>query len=285
MKSISIISSQVISTIQSRQEKNNLCENISYQKKITNRKKAIITPENIRFPIPEIEVKLNPEQAIRNLTPTQRNVFNYLIWMKVHFKAIGCSQSHIAKKLGISRQTVNECLKKLHDLKFIFKGYRHRRTCFYNVSEFFMSNTMRARLKHILPSLKQIFTLSLALLASSMSSFSSDATPSKVRILRNYISSRITHQGKENMEVMQAGLFGKNNPISVPILGISKRLSLTRWGQIQLSKFPDEVIDYAAQKLSYVTEKRCIKDEFAWFCEVCSNYCLEESIKPDYEVL
>ena len=285
MKSISNVISNLTQKIQSRQENNKLSKNISYQKKNAQIKREPITAASLRFPIPEIQVTLNPEEAIRKLTPTQLNVFNYLIWMKLHFRAIGCSQSHIAKKLGVSRQTVNESLKVLHDLKFIFKGYRHMRTCFYNVSEFFTSNAMRSRLKHLLPSLHLIFTFSLALLVSSMSTYSMEATQSKVRIIRNYISSRIYHTGKKNMQVMQAGLVGQNNPISLSILNVTKRLGLTRWGQIKLSKFPDEVIDYAAGKLSYVTEKRCIKDEFAWFCEVCSNYCFEEKIQPDYGLM
>ena len=160
-----------------------------------------------------------------------------------------------------------------------------RRTCFYNISEFFMTPAMKSKLKHLLPSFRDLLTFGLALLMSSMSSFSNNPTPSKVRIIRNYISSRIYYQTGKNMEIMEQGQIGKQNPISSAILGVTKRLALTRWGQIQLSKFPDEVIEYAAHKLSYVTEKRMLKDEFLWFCKVCSERCLEESINPDYGLM
>ena len=57
-------------------------------------------------------------------------------------------------------------------------------------------------------------------------------------------------------------------------------LSLTKWGQIALSAYPDEAIEYADQIVS--NSKTSVKNPFAFFVSFCKKYCEGKGISPDF---
>lgn len=57
-------------------------------------------------------------------------------------------------------------------------------------------------------------------------------------------------------------------------------LSLTKWGQIALSAYPDEAIEYADQIVS--NSKTTAKNPFAFFISFCKQYCEKKGISADF---
>ena len=72
-------------------------------------------------------------------------------------------------------------------------------------------------------------------------------------------------------------IYGEN-PIS-PVIRKLKELNLSKWGQIKLSAFPDEVLKDSYEKLKY---HKNIRNKYNWFFKLCLNYCHREGIKPDF---
>jgi hypothetical protein len=87
---------------------------------------------------------LNTNSVLNSLTRGERIVLRVLINLSRGKKEIYSSQTLIAKlalksqqdKIGYSRQQVNSIIAKLVTKKLITKRYRHRRTCFYEISVF-----------------------------------------------------------------------------------------------------------------------------------------------------
>lgn len=69
------------------------------------------------------------------------------------------------------------------------------------------------------------------------------------------------------------------NPIP-PSIQKLKSLNLTKAGQIRLTCFPDEAIEYAAEKLKYAKNAR---DPYALFFSVCKEYCQNNQLFPNWE--
>lgn len=277
MRSISIISSQLIGTIQSRQEKNNLSKNISYQKNITSEKKVIRTPLSQRFPIPEDEVTDDPILAISSLNKSERSLLNELIRLKKKHDVVAPSQEWLARKLNVSRQTINHSMKKLVSLRFIYKGYRHMRTCFYNISPFLQQDDIAMKLRHLLPVFKCMFLFSLSLLAGITSALSNDFTLDRIR--RNnkniitYFSTRSTR--------------GSMNATHTVLLDLSKKLKLTRWGQIRLSAFPEHILKEVMEEYEFSLkhQRKSIEMPFHWVYKKCLLECTRNNITPDWALM
>ena len=68
------------------------------------------------------------------------------------------------------------------------------------------------------------------------------------------------------------------NPISQAIRNIP--LPLTKWAQIKLSAFPDEVIEHCTEVLK--RNKTKLNNPYLWFFKHCNEYCKRNNIEPDW---
>lgn len=58
-------------------------------------------------------------------------------------------------------------------------------------------------------------------------------------------------------------------------------LNLSKWGQIKLSIFPDEVLDYATKALHNSSD---VNDHFAWYFAICLKYCALHKLDLDWQL-
>jgi len=96
-----------------------------------------------------IEFQKDPDGFIRErFTETETHAFKQLCYLKQRYNIFKMSQSWLAKKLGVSRQYVNEILSKFESLGIIKMWYHHKGVSHYKLSSFF-TNHMIALLSYL----------------------------------------------------------------------------------------------------------------------------------------
>lgn len=117
----------------------------------------------------KVQRKLNrsPREALKTILEAPVSFFNsldesdiqfldYFLYTRSKFKSNYKSQVYIAADLGISVRSVQRKLDKFWGYGLISSFYRHRKTCFYNVSQIFFHPAFKIMLKLLLPSIKAL---------------------------------------------------------------------------------------------------------------------------------
>lgn len=241
----------------------------------------------LRYPRPDGSFMDSPEEFIRDrFNQSHVDILNYLLFLAGKFKVVGCSQAHIARATGFGKRTVIKVLADLHEWRLIYKGYRHMRTCFYNISPYFKSPTAKSRLGSFFTSLRIVVFLSLYSLLSQAAPTASTPTCTLNKYVsyirkKNYYKK---YRPTDNLMAIERHKVYGENPISMAIQDITDELGLTKWGQIRLSAFPDEVILYVTQRYRLERKSR-ILNPFGWFKTVCIEHCAENNITPDWRFI
>lgn len=260
--------------LSSRQIKNRKCRRYYAQKN-----KIFASVDRKRLPC---QVVLDdPEGFLRNQPKSVRLVLNALVYFSLKCNEVRPSQSLVAQMTGLSRGHVNRIIKKLVSLGFVQSGFRFKRPCFYFLSSFFSSPFVRSRLSHILPAFRAFVFLTLSSLLSQPMIQSNDrenVTLSKYSY-KDYIYNNNNNTVGNAMDEYSKRIFG-GNPISPKIKEVSKLLSLSKWGQISLSAFPDEAIEHA--RIIFTASRSYKRNPFMWFCKLCVDYCKSNDINPDW---
>jgi len=81
----------------------------------------------------------------------------------------------------------------------------------------------------------------------------------------------VLEKEKKKEPVMQA------KPIRQSVCNLTM-LNLSKWGQIKLSAYPDQALDYAYSQLKFTNPR----DPFKWFVSLCMRYCQENKMAPDW---
>lgn len=248
----------------------------------------------------------------KNTTEAQRKVLCVVIMVCGKNRHAYASQAYIADIATVSLAYCNKALKHLEGLGLISKFYRHRTTCNYRVAEYFKIEHIRSELSHILPGLRYMWTYLQSPISSlnglpklslsryviplgkrTIGTYKYNSYPPSPRMRTGHSGSGIelriipasdnSHKPYKTLRALtkwDAKHMQDNapNPIS-PLIRSLNELNLSRSGQIKLSAFPDNVIDYAKDKLGYAKN---VKDPFNWFLSVCTDYCKSNDIKPDW---
>ena len=259
---------------------------------------------------------------LSQLTFSEKNLLNILIGYNDRFSLVYPSRETLAEEVGCSVKTVQRSLNKFRDLEIMSSTYRHCDSLIIQLSGMFKDKEVRSSLSNYFPSLRFLSVLLLLVPSIVATDFTDLMGPLEnvpqytyKRINKNiYINSRLYRGGKlpsGEIDIMYQDALGpkrgsmyenllrydiKNrsqrlailnktgtiNPIALAIRNVTPKLNLTRWGQIELSCYPDEAIYHAYDKLVVALEsKREIKDLFSWFSTVARNYCEENNLPID----
>ena len=229
--------------------KNTTSRNIRQAFPEDSHKKTFAGPDTLKKSLPEI-------------SRTQRDALNYLVYMGGNCSVVAPSQDHIGKRIGKTRETVNRILKPLEDKGFVRSYYRHRHTCVYEVNPVLLG-PWRFHFSQWLPALKGLLLISLLSLG-----FEQNVTPLKKKdkyisyrfgtYTHDYVSGGSRHHRRQPERykkrsrklVMHAvKQFYGENPFSEAIGLVAEVIPLTLWGKIKLSAFQDRVILNALKAL------------------------------------
>lgn len=86
-------------------------------------------------PISKSEEVNHFKNIFPTLTKLQKKIFKYLHWFSKTYRVVQPSHKHIAKKVGCSRDTIIQAIKKFEELGWVTKMTKYWKTCVYCVAD------------------------------------------------------------------------------------------------------------------------------------------------------
>lgn len=242
---------------------------------------------------PVDKITTQREKYFRSCSVYEVKILDTLIFLSHKYRNnIFIRQKYLGSLVGISREWCNKILLRLERSGLILSNYNHMHSCHYKLSSWFSNPYVASALSHIFKSLRVPLLFALFPNAASEPVFVQPFTRTKDSNSYSYFRYRIPSCHREIMDgyshstkKIAALIFKKGermspeNPISLAIREI-KSLSLTKWGQIRLSCYPDEAIVYADKVFTYSHK---LKDPFAFFVYQCQEYCKSNGLIPDWQ--
>lgn len=212
-----------------------------------------------------------PEKYFSLLTPIQRRIWEYFLFLSKNFKEIYVSQSMIAQYVGCSRQYVNECIQIFKKDGLIVSNYRHKKTCLYKISSYFKNLELCRRLSRI---------MSLFLILPFCAAFQSETTQNRNLYLyiNNFptggrtmeVGRCLNNQMREHKEKDKPKYQFSNDTLQA----ISDKTGLSYGLVKSLDVYPENVLNTALN--SYLKNKSKISHVYAWIKKAC--VCQKERI-------
>lgn len=219
---------------------------------------------------------------VNTLTPSCLRVLELLIILQDKHKRVHPTQTTLANMAGVTRKTVSRALATLEEKGFVSSTYRHMTSCYYTISSLFFNCWVRIHLKHVIRYFKSAGLL--ALLVVPFHFFSKEnnyqreyASQFNKLVIKNIITNYIGGNEDEKMQQFSRH-WTEKDPVSSKVRNL-KFLNLTKRGQIFLSAFPDEAIEYALKRFDAATE---VRDPLGYIGAACRDYCGLNSLLPDW---
>lgn len=186
-------------------------------------------------------------------------LLNFLLYLDQKYKTVCISQCALAAHIEVHRQHVNALLKRFSELGLIEKIYRHRKTSIYKMSSLF--KIFSTKIYQTFWSLRGVAIKALQKL------WRQDRTPRLVSLYKYPVDIVNLHEKegrpkRKRMEKLE---------ISETLREVTKTLNLTKWGQIKLICFPDEVLRHGLD--NYKKFARNSPKPFEWFFMHCKTHC------------
>lgn len=234
--------------------------------------------KNKKLQIENISLNQTKYEVIKkHLTPLQIEILNILIRYCHKFKTVFISQTLIAQLLGCNRSTVNRYLKRLAQLQLIKKNSRYRETSVYQLCDVFI--LYAHKLRHLFSALKYVWNIQdlLSWLPSKKDVLKHNFLKMSHLVLDKYIKYSPVHKLTRDRGVMMTNSVEKLE-ISPALRKVTEILHLTKWGQINLTCFPEEALEFALKNYSNSTS-------FNTFFLNALNFCRDHNIEPDFNLL
>lgn len=238
-------------------------------------------------------------QAISLLkTPSSKLILDFLLFLNSKYDLVDVSQEALGKYAGITREHCNRLIKELCLQGLLKKKKRYNDTSLYEINPLFYH--LKDKIKHIFRSLN-LFSLKLlkSIQKEYITSYILNIYSLSLRASASYtenitIRQNINEEKEGNSKLVEnqeicvekkeagAGAFGKrvNKMESVvisPVLRkITNDLHLTKWGQLKLLVFENDILE---QVHAILLTKTGINNPFAWFFGMAKK--LSEERKKD----
>ena len=238
-----------------------------------------------------VSTQLSLESFLRAmLFRSDIDVLNYILHADNKYALVILSQSKMIKNLGLSRSTIYRAIQRLMGLGLLWmKNQGYKKACLFKVSPIFHRNEYRERLRHMFSAFKW---LSVRCLNPIVGKFVKVGDTLLSRVMNYNIYNGLSRDTADHVFIPTFLLDsavdhpttqkGREMNTTQPIPEIIRTqlgfLNLSKWGQIALTAFPNEAIDYAIKAYRFASPQ----DPFKWFYAVCMEYCKIHDIKPDF---
>lgn len=249
--------------------------------------------------------------ALSLLKPRHKQVLNSILGYSNRYKIACPSQTTIGLRNGLHRATVNDAISDLEYLGLIKTNYRHMKTSEYLPASNFLDPKIRSKYAHLFRALfvmpwtfllansgmplnlkatqynnKSFSKVYISLGKDRFNKLASNLTP-YLPLISPFIPRQVVNHasilGFDSIKQVTSNskrMDMEGSPIRESIRSL-KSLNLTKWGQIELMKFPDDAIEHAARSLIMTRPK----EPMLYFLKICHEYCKNNNIRPDYDTM
>lgn len=268
---------------------------------------------------PQTEFTTNPLHFFIYLchyAPKKIAVLNAILHYSNCYNQLFPSQERIAQRAKCTRQYVNMVLKEFEIQGILIKVYRKMESCIYKLNPLFYLKRLREKLKEFFPAFRWVprkllipfllynsiwtgaqilfkivdLTLSLKRREIYIYPFCLSVRQGSVRA-RGADGQKKTKKWKENLQPVRkmkpkrrtsmeqfTQIAYPDSPIPPYIREVSE-ISLSKWGQMKLTCFPADAVQYARGKIALFKKAR---NPFAYFFTCALEYCKANDIRPDW---
>lgn len=248
---------------------------------------------------PIVITQEDAENKVADLSKGMLALLKQVIFFSNKYPSVYISQIRFAKLCGLSREYVNRCFSKFEVLGILKMLYRHKRTSMYKLTDVFTKDFI-AKISIYF----RVFPLTL-LLSITAPNAALEKRSLYIQKVYNYINNRpverefttarvhenggtgfkkkqevgmlLPSDKKKILEQLSQGIVPNNFP-SETVRSITE-LSLSRYGQVKLSAFPDFIIKQALQEMRTMKH---LKQPFNYLFARCMALCKSHQIKPDF---
>lgn len=182
-------------------------------------------------------------------------LINFLLHLDQKFKSVFISQRALGAHIGVNREQANRLTQRFMKLGILIKIKRYNKTSVYKMSHWF--KVFAVQLQYKFWSLRKWAKKLL------QQAWNQERTS---RIYRNInipvYSYNHLHEKERLMDKFE---------ISPALRKITGVLKLTKWGQIKLSHFPDEILLKGLE--CYQKYSSNVKDPFTYLFSYCKEHC------------
>lgn len=241
-------------------------------------------------------------EFVRSLNFKQRRLLNVIIGLSNRYESVHCSQSWLSEICIYSREHVSRLLKEFEEYGFIVTIQRMNTSKLYFVNPQLWCRDIKDKLQHYLPALR---TVTFALVMAAMSLFGKshkkghitlsiqgikDLSKS-IKYLDSYYPGRGALYGlvddywRGKRSIRGLAMQSDHPLFDVDFLteGIKRAtttLNLSRAGQIIMSAYPDDAIEFMLSRFQIHNYR--VRKPFQWAVKVLEDYCIAREIKPDH---
>lgn len=192
----------------------------------------------------------------------------YLYQLDCNFRYIAPSQVTIGEKIGRCDRQVRRYLDSLEEKGLISRYQRWNNSLLYKLTP----TLLEYRVRSVFAKFCRAFKFLPLWMLTVYGEIQGNVRLGLSNMFINNPLERVSHM--ESLKT-QGGVTCP--PEISPVLRSLTFVKLTKWGQIQLSCYPDSALLYAQQQ--FLAKKGTIKAHFDWFKSVCERYCRDKNLK------
>lgn len=220
------------------------------------------------------------------LSRAEIGVMDYQIHMASCRRGMFMSQRHIGNNVGITREWTNKCIRKLVDLGFLKKTYRHRKTCYYQIARSLFCRKNLKWLVRLFPSIYKLLTNQFTPNFKYLNLFNINKFYLQImsQLGSNMFTANKTKTEKVNILLESIKNGTQLSPeMRKEFSGVIKCLGefcLTQHGVISLIGFSNKVLDEALSRYQ-ASNLLIIDNHFMLFLNLCEQISKESNDHQD----
>lgn len=213
---------------------------------------------------------------MRKFTETEKKVLS-IFRNTAHYSSIHFSQMWVAKTCQVTRQTINQIIKKFSQLGLIEKTYRHMKTNIYKVSKFIKAPT--PEIKKILLNIC-FFWVGELMSRPMQPPYKQGLAENPTQTIYSNMTYTYNNFYLEDMYISSNSINGRQTGKKFNkedfVQPIVKKLKGLTWEQkFKLSVFPINALRHAESHGG--PEPR-----YEWFKYLCEDYCKKKNLRADW---
>lgn len=204
---------------------------------------------------------------------SHRKLLNYILYLSQKLPIVCMSEERLGAHISVKRQQAHKILLKFERLGLMKIDRRDFKTSIYKVNKFF--KLLASQLYHIGWSVKEW----------AKELWSKVFNKKRTRSIDLYINipvyNNLHEKERQGCYKNIKRRIMKNLEISPALQKVTKSLNLSKWGQIKLICFPDEVLLKALE--CYQKYGTSVKDPFNYMFMYCKEHCSSAGIEIDWQ--
>jgi len=217
--------------------------------------------------------------SLSSLTRSQTRILDKILILGNKHTYVFPNQTTLGKSAGVGLRQSHRIVKWLCENGLLEKLTRPNLTCVYRAPKFLLDPKIRQQYSDKFEAFRW---LPFILLFCPLFNLNVVGTILDNRFIYKPLSNPIVNNiNKLTDSKRRVGVYSNEARTKI-ILELTRDLNLNKLGQIKLSPYPFECLQYCQEKFRSIKNPR---DAFAFFLTLCKNWCDLNDVRPDWKAM